>query len=110
MTDPITEAVRRLRGLREDVERLKAARDEEGEVRILRLVFDPLGIGDQAEATSSERPDASDQLAVGDVADARDNDAAATDAAASGDAVSASTDEAGGWTWDESHYDFDEWS
>jgi hypothetical protein len=35
MTDPLTDAVRRLKGLQEDVERLKSAQDEEGEPRIL---------------------------------------------------------------------------
>lgn len=34
MTDALTDAVRRLKGLREDVERLKAARNESGEVRL----------------------------------------------------------------------------
>ena len=34
MTDPLTDAVRRLKGLQEDVERLKAAQNEEGEPRI----------------------------------------------------------------------------
>ena len=34
MTDPLTDAVRRLKELQEDVERLKAGRDEEGEPRV----------------------------------------------------------------------------
>ena len=34
MTDPLTDAVRRLKALQEDVERLKAGRDQEGEPRI----------------------------------------------------------------------------
>lgn len=34
MTDPLTDAVRRLKGLQEDVERLKAAQDQEGEPRL----------------------------------------------------------------------------
>jgi len=34
MSDPLTDAVRRLKGLQEDVERLKAAQNEEGEPRI----------------------------------------------------------------------------
>lgn len=36
--DDLTNAVRRLKALREDVERLKADRDEEGEVRLVRVV------------------------------------------------------------------------
>jgi hypothetical protein len=35
MTDPLTDAVRRLKGLQEDVERLKAEQDEEGQPRLL---------------------------------------------------------------------------
>lgn len=34
MTDPLTDAVRRLKELQADVERLKAGQDEEGEPRI----------------------------------------------------------------------------
>jgi len=34
MTDPLTDAVRRLKGLQEDIERLKAAQDQEGEPRL----------------------------------------------------------------------------
>ena len=34
MTDPITNAVRRIKTLQEDVERLKAGRDDEGEPRV----------------------------------------------------------------------------
>jgi hypothetical protein len=38
MTDPLTDAVRRIKGLQEDVERLKAGQDEEGESRLLFAV------------------------------------------------------------------------
>jgi acyl carrier protein len=34
MTDPLTDAVRRLKGLQEDIERLKSEQDEEGEPRL----------------------------------------------------------------------------
>ena len=34
MTDSITDAVRRIKGLQDDVERLKAGRDDEGEPRV----------------------------------------------------------------------------
>jgi len=34
MTDPLTDAVRRLKGLQEDIERLKAAQEQEGEPRL----------------------------------------------------------------------------
>ncbi|MFB1066436.1 hypothetical protein [Natrinema sp. H-ect4] len=46
MSNEITRAVRKLRGLQEDVERLKSGRDEEGETRILRLVTDRAVISD----------------------------------------------------------------
>lgn len=35
MTDALTDAVRRLKGLQEDVERLQAGQNEEGEPRLL---------------------------------------------------------------------------
>jgi hypothetical protein len=35
MTDPLTDAVRRIKGIQEDVERLKSGTDEEGEARLL---------------------------------------------------------------------------
>ena len=40
MTDPLTDAVRRLKKLQQDVERLKSAQDEEGEPRLLFQVSD----------------------------------------------------------------------
>jgi hypothetical protein len=45
MTDGLTDAVRRLKGLQEDIERLKAGQDEEGEPRLL------FSIQEQATAT-----------------------------------------------------------
>jgi hypothetical protein len=44
MTDALTDAVRRLKQLQEDVERLKAGQDEEGEPRLL------FSVGEQAVA------------------------------------------------------------
>jgi hypothetical protein len=35
MTDPLTDAVKRLKGLQADVERLKSGQNEEGEPRLL---------------------------------------------------------------------------
>jgi hypothetical protein len=35
MTDELTDAVRRLKGLQEDIERLQSGQDEEGEPRLL---------------------------------------------------------------------------
>jgi len=46
MTDPLTDAVRRLKGLQEDVERLKAAQNEEGEPRIFLQEQDAVGVDD----------------------------------------------------------------
>jgi hypothetical protein len=45
MTDAITDAVRRLKGLQEDVERLQSEQDEQGEPRLL------FSIQEQAVAT-----------------------------------------------------------
>jgi len=49
MSSDLTEAVRRLRGLKEDVERLKAARDEEGELRYLRQITDTTQASDAVD-------------------------------------------------------------
>jgi len=49
MTDPLTDAVRRLKKLQQDVERLKSAQDEEGEPRLL------FQVSDRATASESTR-------------------------------------------------------
>jgi len=69
MTDPLTDAVRRLKGLQEDVERLKAAQNEEGEPRIflqeqdaarasdaLSLRAADIGIFESARGSDVQRP------------------------------------------------------
>ena len=65
MTDPLTDAVRRLKELQEDVERLKAGRDEEGEPRVY------ISERDRSTATDEQHVRANDVEAV-DVATARD--------------------------------------
>ena len=46
MTDPLTDAVRRLKSLQEDVERLKAGRDQEGEPRIFLTEQESVDVAD----------------------------------------------------------------
>ena len=84
MTDPITDAVRRLKELQEDVERLKAGRDEEGEPRVY------ISERDRSTATDEQHVRGNDVEAV-DVATARDeqhvrgNDVEAVDVATARD-------------------------
>lgn len=110
MTDPLQEAVKRFRDLRSDVERLKSASRSSGLLRMLRLVTDRVGLQDEVGRSTSREPDATDGTSSTDAAAARENDAAAVDDSAVSDTASVATDEAGGWTWDDSRYDFDEWS
>lgn len=51
MADHVTEAVRRLRELQESVERIKADRDTDGEVRFLRDVLETSISDDDVETT-----------------------------------------------------------
>ena len=60
MTDDITHAVRRLKGLKEDVERLKAATDEAGELRLLRRVGETAS---SADIATEKDHDAADETA-----------------------------------------------
>jgi len=84
MTDHLTEAVRRLRQLQEDVERLKSGGDE-GQVRELRRVDDPVAVGDVVvvgpDADVEDEVATKDAVAVGpdaDVVDGTDTTESAT--------------------------------
>lgn len=83
-------------------------------VGILRGIKDRVEALEEAVSTSDGVPNLlrilSDDLKATDSTNARENDASATDASDSGDSTAVSTEDAGGWTWDSSHYDFDEWS
>jgi hypothetical protein len=58
MTDGLTDAVRRLKGLQEDIERLQAGQNEEGEPRLL-FQFQESGVADDT-ATVDSGPDVDD--------------------------------------------------
>jgi len=108
MTDHLTEAVRRLRQLQEDVERLKSARG--GEIRDLRIVEnaatadDVVVVGPDADveeiAVSDDLvavgPDATaeDISTVIDTAVARLNDAETTDTAQTSDSATVTNTQA----------------
>jgi len=85
MTDHLTEAVRRLRQLQEDVERLKQGRN--GEIRELRSIGDTAVCGDGvvtgADAAVTDTTDSTDTVATG-------ADAAVDETAACDDTVSVS--------------------
>jgi hypothetical protein len=67
MTDELTDAVRRLKELQTDVERLKASRDQEGVPRLLFQVTEAATVADQQtklvdrDVLSSEAATAADQ-------------------------------------------------
>lgn len=54
MTDPLTDAVRRIKDLQEDVERLKSGQDEEGESRLLFSVQEQGVAADTLAVVSSD--------------------------------------------------------
>jgi hypothetical protein len=87
MTDHLTEAVRRLRQLQEDVERLKSGGDQ-GQLRELRRVDDPVAVGDPV--TVGPDVDVADATATADDASSRLNDAEATDSTTTTDSATVS--------------------
>jgi hypothetical protein len=58
MTDALTDAVRRIKGLQEDVERLQAGQDEEGEPRLLFQIQEA-AVGDDSVSVA-DGPDVDD--------------------------------------------------
>jgi hypothetical protein len=58
MTDGLTDAVRRLKKLQQDVERLKSGEDEEGEPRLLFSI--------QEQAAADDRPTLRQQRQIND--------------------------------------------
>jgi len=126
MSDPLTEAVRRLRQLQEDVERLKSG--DEGESRILRLINEPTIVSDvvSARLNDTEVVDRtnigdlvtarlndvgiSDQTNIGDTTDTRRNDREVSDRARADDSVTTTTGNGAGFTWaDHSGSGGDQW-
>jgi len=106
MSDDLTEAVRRLRGLREDVERLKAARDDAGEVRYLRLFEDVADVEDIVDVT----PD----FETGEVATTDDALDTATEVAeaevvVTSDESVGETDTIGKYYWNDQRWGVDGW-
>jgi hypothetical protein len=55
MTDPLTDAVKRLKGLQEDVERLKSGQNEEGEPRLLFQIQEAAVADDTQGAPQAQR-------------------------------------------------------
>lgn len=84
MSDDLTEAVRRLKGLREDVERLKAARDEEGEIRLFIQDADVAGATDAVAVRGSDLS-ALDVAVAADILNLRGPDISPSDAATAAD-------------------------
>lgn len=70
MSDALTDAVRRLKALREDVERLKAAQNEEGEVRLFFPSEDVATASDAVDVVGGNIA-AADVAAAADTVDVR---------------------------------------
>jgi hypothetical protein len=107
MSDPLRDAAARLRGLKEDVERLKSGRREEGVLRLLRQLIDDTTVDDVVEtgpaASVHEETTTSDDVATG-------ADASTSDATTSDDAAATFTSSIEPAAWDEGGWDEDAWS
>ena len=79
MTDAITDAVRRLKRLQEDVERLKAGRDQEGEPRIFLTEQESVDVEDALKIVADDIA-ATETVVVDDVAAIVKRDLAAAEA------------------------------
>jgi len=110
MTDSNKDAVGILRGIKDRVEALEqAVSTSDGVPNLLRILSDGVSATDSTNAREQGAL-VRDATSGGDSTDARENDASAVDASTSGDSTAVATDDPGGWTWDQSRYDFDEWS
>lgn len=85
MTDPLTDAVRRLKQLQEEVERLKSGQNEEGEPRLLFQLQDR-ATASEVVAIGPDETNAETVLARGRQASLVDNDLLNTDTATAADA------------------------
>lgn len=92
MTDSITDAVRRLKELQEDVERLKAGQDEDGEPRLLFTAQERATVNDVITLTNQNEAQA-DVAAVTNSIDIIDNNEVQADVATADDTVRIGPDE-----------------
>lgn len=86
MTDPLTDAVRRLKRLQQDVERLKAGQDEEGEPRLFVTEQDRAVARDESDVRSDDVA-ASETATAADTADIRPNDLQSIETARADDTI-----------------------
>ncbi|WP_436933701.1 hypothetical protein [Halovenus marina] len=86
--DPLRDAVKRLRSIKEDVERLKSGRRSEGILRIIRQVDEQLGFSDAIDARLQDRL-VEAQLGFGDDVTARLQDVIVDEQLGLRDAVAA---------------------
>lgn len=109
MTDSNKDAVGILRGIKDRVAALEqAVSTSDGVPNLLRILTDGVSATDATNARENDA-EVRDATSGGDTTDARENDASATDGSTSGDSTAVATGDAGGWTWDQSRYDFDEY-
>jgi len=103
MTDALTDAVRRLKGLREDVERLKAAQSEEGEIRLF-FASDELAMASDAASVRGADVTASDVAAAADALSLRGPDVVETETATATDAADVRGTTLTAATWNSAGY------
>jgi len=106
MTDPITDAVRRIKRLQQDVERLKSGTNERGVPRVLRQLTDDTAIDDTVETGPAAAVDdsivATDSVTTGP-------DAAVDETTGVSDATSTTTAAVERAAWNEAAWDEDYW-
>lgn len=86
MTDPITDAVRRLKQLQQDVERLKAGQNEEGEPRLFVAETDRAAARDEENVRPNDVA-ATELVTVADTLALRPNDVAAAETVRASDSL-----------------------
>lgn len=103
MSDALTDAVRRLKALREDVERLKAAQNEEGEVRLFFPSEDVATASDAVDVVGGNVT-AADVAAAADTIDVRGPGVVEADIATADDASDVYGRDVATATYNESGY------
>lgn len=93
MTDPITDAVRRIKRLQQDVERLKAGTSEEGEPRLFVSEDDRAAASDESDVRPNDIA-AAETARTSDTVAVRDRDTGASETAIATDSEAETVGEA----------------
>lgn len=98
MVDKVEEAVRILRGLKEDVDRLKGQREGEGQVQGFQVVKDQTNTSDTVTVRENDR-DVTDQTNTSDTVTTRENDRSVTDQTNTSDTVNTQSGQPADFVW-----------